>query len=224
VIFAIDHIVFCATPEQRASLITALHGGGFAALPSDFHLDFPEDGAASDSVGFRGGASLEFVYQTDAASGPGPWFAETPRVMGLGFSSDDFAADTDWDGDPGHWTMPEQQGFPNSAGPHEHKSDFYVFVMNRSDGALQFPELTTGPRLARITLAGQAAPQWRERLARWLKLPGDGDVLSVGDVELAFTDGPNPNVRATLTFETDGDPEVVGLSSGAIELAGKQAG
>ncbi len=47
-------------------------------------------------------------------------------------------------GDPGAWTMPEQQGFPDAAGPHEHQSDFYVFVMNRKDGVLQFPELT-GP-------------------------------------------------------------------------------
>lgn len=221
-IFAIDHIVFCATPAQRDTLIAALRHGGFA--PLDFHLDFPEDGSASDSVGFRGGGSLEFVYQTGGATGgPGPWFAETPRVMGLGFSSDDFAADTGWDGDPGHWTMDEQQGFPNSAGPHEHKSDFYVFVMNRSGGVLQFPELTSGPRLARITLAGQAAPQWKDRLARWLKLPERGDGLAVGDTELVFTDGPHPNVRATLTFTSDGDREVIGLSSGAIELAGKPA-
>jgi len=30
--------------------------------------------------------------------------------------------------------MPEQQGFPNAAGRHEHQNDFYVFVMNRMNG------------------------------------------------------------------------------------------
>ena len=55
-------------------------------------------------------------------------------MIGIGLSSDDFAADTAWGGDPGAWIMPEQQGFPNAAGRHEHQNDFYVFVMNRMNG------------------------------------------------------------------------------------------
>jgi hypothetical protein len=148
--FAIDHIVFAATEQQRDELITVLRDFGFAAV--DFHLNFPDDGVASDSVGFRGGSFLEFVYRTAPHGGPAIWFAERPRVIGLGFSASDFAADTDWNSEPGAWAMPEQQGFPNSAGPHEHHSDFYIFVMNRKDGVLQFPELTAGPKLAEITL------------------------------------------------------------------------
>jgi hypothetical protein len=218
VIFSIDHVVFSATRKQRTGLLAALHSSGFAALPDDFHLEFPEDGCASDSTGYRGGASLEFVYPGDQADGPGPWFAEVPRVIGLGFSSDSFEADTAWDGDPGAWTMPEQQGFPNSAGPHEHFSDFYVFVMNRKDGLLQFPELTSGPRLTAITLAGGGASVWRDRLSRWLALPASGDGLAVGDVRIGFTDGPHPGVRATLTFEVSGGPAVIPLGSGELRL------
>ena len=215
-IFAIDHIVFAATKPQRGELVTALRDCGFAAV--DFHLDFPHEGVASDSVGFCGGSSLEFVYETAPPGGPAVWFAEVPRVVGLGFSASDFAADTAWDGDAGAWTMAEQQGFPNSAGPHEHLSDFYVFVMNRKDGVLQFPELTAGPRLAQITLSGAAAAQWRERLKRWLKLQASEDGLIVGDVRLAFKDGPSSNVRVSLTFEADAKPALIPLAAGEIRL------
>lgn len=231
-IFAIDHIVFAATPRQRAELMRTLHDCGFP--PVDFPLSFPDIGSASDSVGFRGGSSLEFVYPTaspvpvpgrpaDSNGGPATWFAEVPRVIGLGFSADSFDADTAWDGDPGAWTMPAQQGFPNSAGPHEHHSDFYVFVMNRKDRVLQFPELTAGPRLTRITLSGQAAGLWRDRLARWLRLPAAGHGLAAGPTELAFAAGPDPSVRATLTFEDAASPAVIPLAAGELRLAG-QAG
>jgi hypothetical protein len=215
-IFSIDHIVFAATRRQRDELITTLHDCGFP--PVDFPLSFPEIGSASDSVGFRGGSSLEFVYETGKPGGPALWFAEVPRVIGLGFSSDSFDVDTAWDGDPGAWTMPEQQGFPNSAGPHEHHSDFYVFVMNRKDRVLQFPELTYGPRLAVITLAGGAADQWHDRLARWLRLPASGSGLAVGNTQIAFEDGPSPSVRAALTFEVAGNPAKIPLAAGELRL------
>jgi len=221
-IFSIDHIVFAATPAQRDELMGALRRAGFP--PVDFHLDFPDIGSASDSVGFRGGSSLEFVFETGPPGGPATWFAEVPRVIGLGFSSDDFERDTAWDPDPGAWTMDAQQGFPNSAGPHKHESDFYVFVMNRKDRVLQFPELTEGPRLAKITLAGAAAEHWHERLGRWLGLPPSGSGLAVGDTELAFAEGPNPNVRATLTFDNTSGPAVIPLAAGEIRLTGESAG
>jgi hypothetical protein len=215
-IFAIDHIVFAATKRQRDDLMTDLRHCGFAAV--DFHLDFPDDRVASDSVGFRGGSSLEFVYETAPLGGPAVWFGEVPRVIGLGFSASDFAADTAWDGGGGAWAMAEQQGFPNSAGPHEHLSDFYVFVMNRKDGVLQFPELTAGPRLAQITLSGEASAQWRQRPERWLKLQASHEGLTVGDVRMAFEDGPSPNVRASLMFEVDAEPSVIPLAAGEIRL------
>lgn len=231
-IFAIDHIVFATTARQREELMRTLHQCGFP--PVDFPLSFPDIGCASDSVGLRGGSSLEFVYPVSPPGGAGPdgsapgggpatWFAKVPRVIGLGFSADSFEADTAWDGDPGAWTMPAQQGFPNSAGPHEHHSDFYVFVMNRADGVLQFPGLTDGPRLARITLTGPAAGHWRERLARWLHLPAAGDGLAAGHTELAFENGPGRSVRATLTFEVTGSPAVIPLAAGELRLVREAA-
>jgi hypothetical protein len=224
-IFSIDHIVFAATPGQRDDLMTSLRQGGLASV--DMSLDFPEDGAASEMLGFRGGGGLEFVVETDPALSPAVWFAEVPRVIGVGFASDDFDHDTGWDGDPGAWVMDEHVPLPggqvlniHAAGPHQHHSDFYVFVMDRRNGKLEFPELTDGPRLARITLAGADAPRWRERLARWLRLPASGGGLAVGDVELAFTQGPSPAVRATLSFTGANDSTVLPLSSGVIELTG----
>jgi len=218
-IFAVDHVVFAATKQQASNLITTLHGYGFP--PVDFHLDFPEDNLASDSVGLRGGASLEFVYETTEGHGPAAWFDQPPRVIGIGFSSDDFAADTAWDTDVGAWTMPEQQAFPSAAGPHEHQSDFYVFVMNRKDGVLQFPELTDGPRLVQISVAGADSASWYDRLQRWLALDGggDSDTLAAGGTQIKFADGSGPSVRASLTLEVSQSfTAVIPLATGEIRL------
>lgn len=107
-IFSIDHVVFAATKQQASDLITTLHGYGCPRL--GLHLDFTAAHLASDSVGLRGGILLELVYETADHAGPAAWFDQVPRVIGIGFSSDDFAADTRWDGDAGAWTMPGAAG------------------------------------------------------------------------------------------------------------------
>lgn len=215
-IFSVDHVVFAATRRQASELVTMLQGSGFASL--DFHLDFPEDHLASDSVGLRGGILVEFVYETAEQAGPAAWFNQVPRVIGIGFSSDDFAVDTAWDAEPGAWTMSAQQGMPDAAGPHEHQSDFYVFVMNRKDGDLQFPELTDGPQLKQITLAGAQSASWRGRLQGWFGLKGDNGSLVVGDTRITFADGPAASVRASLTLQASYSPGIVPLAVGEIRL------
>ena len=219
-IFSVDHVVFAATREQASHLITTLHGCGLA--PVDFHLDFPDDHLASDSVGLQGGILLEFVYETAEHEGPAAWFDQVPRVIGIGFSSDDFAVDTAWDSEPGAWTMAAEQGMPNAAGPHEHQSDFYVFVMNRKDGVLQFPEVTDGPRLTQIAMEGAESATWRERLQRWLGLEADGDGLLAGGTRIAFADGPPAGVRASLTLQASQGPAVIPLATGEIRLVAAQ--
>ena len=225
-IFSIDHIVFSATPDQRDGLLRALRGGGLADV--GLSLDFPADGVASQMLGYRGGGGLEFVVQLAPSLAPAPWFTQVPRVIGLGFAGDDFDHDTNWDGDPGAWVMDEDVSLPDgrdlhihAAGPHLHHSDFYVFVMDRPARTLEFPELTDGPRLTRITLAGAQAPWWHERLSRWLRLPpsADGDGLMAGDTELIFAAGPSATVRATLSFADAAEAAVLPLVAGAIELA-----
>jgi hypothetical protein len=215
-IFAIDHVVFAATRQQASDLITTLRGYGCA--PLDFHLEFPDSHLASDSVGLRGGTSLEFVYETGEQDGPQAWFGQPPRVIGIGFAANDFQADTAWDGEPAAWTQAEQQGFPQAAGPHKHQSDFYVFVMDRKDGVLQFPELTTGPQLRQIGLAGAGAASWRDRLQRWLGLDADDGGLAAGDTQITFADGPAQNVRASLAIQLSQHPGVIQLAAGEIRL------
>jgi hypothetical protein len=217
-IFSIDHVVCAATRQQAAELITTLQGYGCSQV--DFQLDFPADHLASDSVGLYGGILLELVYETADHAGPAAWFDQVPRVIGIGFASDDFAADTHWDGNAGAWTMPEHQGMPSAAGPHEHQSDFYVFVMNRKDGVLQFPAMASGtqPRLAQITLAGRGSAAWRERLQRWLKLSPDGDSMTVGDTRISFADGGAASVRAGLILTANQGPGLIPLAEGEIRL------
>jgi hypothetical protein len=53
--FAIDHIVFAATEQQRDELITVLRDFGFAAV--DFHLNFPDDGLPATASAFAAEAS-----------------------------------------------------------------------------------------------------------------------------------------------------------------------
>jgi len=224
VIFAIDHIVFAATPEQSREMREALVGLGFSS--EAFSLAFPEIGATSESVSFVGGGFVEFVARIDEARAPGIWFNEIPRIIGVGFSSDDFDADTHWAIESHGWVMNEDHALPDgsclnihAAGPHSHFSDFYVFVMDRPEGLLQFPERKQGgPRLRRLTFAGEAADSWRERLREWLGLAENANVLYVGDVELTFRRRSRPGICVTPLFEDARQRRHIPLSEGAIEL------
>src|SRR5579862_7797146 len=135
-IFSLDHIVCSATETERDRVVAALESHGFR--PEQFTLRFPSSGARSDSWSFAGGGFIEFVTEDAPGSSGSPWFHQTPRVIGLGFASDAFADDTRWDGGDNCWRMDEHHTLPtgvdlriHAAGPHEHRSDFYVFVMDR---------------------------------------------------------------------------------------------
>src|SRR6266511_297189 len=124
VIFSIDHIVFAATRTQRAGLLA--RPGQFGFRPEAFTLEFPEIGATSESASFSGGAFVEFVVCDDERLAPALWFERTPRVIGLGFSSDAYAADTDWWDWSEAWRMNEDHVLPggdvlniHATGPHE---------------------------------------------------------------------------------------------------------
>jgi hypothetical protein len=228
-IFSLDHIVFSATEVERDRVVAGLEPHGFQL--EQFTLVFPESGARSDSWSFAGGGFVEFVIE-DAPGVPGsPWFDQTPRVIGLGFASDAFADDTRWEGVENSWRMDEHHRLPtgadlriHAAGPHEHRSDFYVFVMDRPDGRLEFPSRVSGPRLRRITLAGAEARTWQANLASWLGTELEGGELRVGDVELAFVTTSSPSVRATLHYESESTtPARIELAAGAIAIASADA-
>jgi hypothetical protein len=225
VIFSIDHIVFAATVAQRDALTDELRGAGFS--PEQFTLEFPEIGATSESLSYAGGGFVEFVGELDPALSPDVWFRETPRVIGLGFASAAFDEDTRGWTQKDAWRMNEDHVLPNgsvlnihAAGPHHHLSDFYVFVMDRPAGALEFPRTAATPRLHEIQLQGGAAARWRRDLGSWLDLDDADSSLRVGDVTLRFEDGPEPSVRATLVFAGRVDETTtIPLVAGSITIA-----
>jgi hypothetical protein len=223
-IFALDHIVFSAMVPERDRVTSRLEACGFSA--EDFFLNFPEGGASSESWSFASGGFVEFVSEHMPGPAGSPWFTETPRVIGLGFASDDFESDTAWPMTGHAWRMDESHAMKDgsllrihAAGPHEHQSDFYVFVMDRPQAELQFPARMLAPRLVRITLAGGTAESWRERLSEWLRVPGCDRELIVGDAVLAFAAGSSPFTRASLQFEAELDEPIhIGLGAGEIAV------
>jgi hypothetical protein len=225
VIRDVDHIVLAVAEEDRRRLAERLLGAGFADIP--LHLDFPEIGAASDSFAMAGGGFVELVYESKRGAAPGAWFDETPRVIGLGFMSDDFEADVAAWGEPeGMWVMNDDQLLGDgsvlnihAAGPHPHVADLYVFVMDRR--ALPYTGLGARPRLTALTFAGGDAASWRARLSTWLRAPRAGDGLQVGDVVLRFAQGAHPSARVSLDFDVPGPAEVIRLAAGEIVLTGE---
>jgi hypothetical protein len=223
VIFSIDHIVFAASREQSQALRERLALAGFE--PERFHLEFPEIGAASDSMSYEGGGFVEFVVELDPERSPRVWFDDAPRIIGLGLGSDSFEQDTLWSRNPGGWAMDEDHTLSDgsrlnvrAAGPHEHLSDFYIFVMDRPERTLQFSEHAGSPRLKRLTFAGAAADRWKENVMRWLELRQDDIGLRVGDVELWFTHGAHPSIRVSATFDVASGSGVVALAGSSLEL------
>ncbi len=223
-IFALDHIVFSATVAERDRIAAELEGSGFAAEP--FSLTFPESGARSESWSFASGAFVEFVSEDEPGATGSPWFTQTPRVIGLGFASDDFPADTAWPDPARSWSMDESHTLNDgsalrihAAGPHEHRSDFYVFVMDRPESQLEFPPRVAAPKLDRVTLAGCDAESWRARLSEWFGgSERDGDLM-LGDAVLAFRPQATPSVRASLRFEADVvEPLLIRLGVGEIAI------
>jgi hypothetical protein len=221
-IFNVDHIVFAASDEQARNTIALLSGAGFARR--GFELDFPEIGAASESLGYAGGGMVEFVYERDRGTAPPLWFDRVPRVIGVGFASNDFAADTAWD-ELDAWTMSEVHRLPDgsivdihAAGPHDHMSPFYVFVMDRPDGRLQFPDLRSGPRLRGLEIAGRDAELWHERLKRWRLLEErDGQVL-VAETEITFRESSDVRLQVSPTFMAGEAEQHIPLTDGGIHL------
>jgi hypothetical protein len=225
-IFAVDHVVFSATPNERERVGRWIESHGFQRRP--FSLDFPESGASSESWSYGSGGFLEFVVENERGAGAAEWFSETPRVIGLGFASDEFDADTRWDHEDGVWRMNEDHVLPDgseltidAAGPHRHASSFYVFVMNRPERSLEFDANRGGPRLARIVLSGADADAWRENLARWLALPAAGGEMVVGDAVIEFVLTKDEGIRASLFFSGNSGDETHALAAGSIAVRTK---
>jgi hypothetical protein len=223
-IFGVDHVVLAATAAERGEVGARLEAAG--ARLEDFTLDFPEDGVASDSWSLASGAYLEFVVEVPGRRGPALWFDAPTRVIGIGFSSDDFEADVAWPGEEGRWRMDEEIAMADgsrhrivAAGPHEHASPFYVFVMDRPDRRLDFPPNEAAPRLVGVDLHGSEAVAYGTRAAGWLGLELVDGSFRAGDCEVRLLDGPNEGVRATLRLAA-AEPAEIPLAVGKIAIEG----
>jgi hypothetical protein len=216
VIFGVDHLVLCGGRGDLARLRARLSTAGFAPVPG--RLRFDAIGAHSESVAYRGGGFVEVVYEVVPGKAPRPWFdGPVPRVIGLGVSSDEFERDTAGS----QWTMDEEQRLDDgsvlrihAAGPNEHRSELYLFAMDRPDRELDHPGLGATSELVALTFSGRGSERWRQRLARWL---GSSD--AIGHVQLRFLERPGP-VAVSPTFRVSSAPGTVLLASGAIELQG----
>ena len=223
-IFAIDHFVLAAAPTQGPGILARLREAGFVS--NDFVLSFDDVAAQSESLSYDGGGMVEVLHSRDEQKASPTWFAEVPRIIGMGFASNDFRSDTAWgdDTEEGHWTMDEELPLPDgsplhivAAGPHRHVSEFYVFVMDRPAGKLQFPDVPAAPKLVSVTISGSDAGLWRDRLRRWLHR-SDDPVLRVGDVDLRFEQSQQRGVRATPTFAVPTGAGRIPLDGSSIEF------
>jgi hypothetical protein len=210
VIHTIDHIVYAVPSGEQERLGEQLLASGFRPTPLD--LDFPEIGAASRSYAMASGGFVEFVYETQPGVSPQVWFSGAPRVIGVGFSSDDFERDVGAWGEPeGMWQMDELKPLPDgstlrihAAGPHPHFEPFYVFVMDTPE--LPYAHLGADARLKDLTFSGAQAEEWRQRLSRWLAAKEDGEALRVGGVQLSFRDTRDSEIQVVPRFSIPGRP------------------
>lgn len=219
----IDHIIVAVTAAQRLELSAQLQAAGFVHGDAGRH----PGGTANENVAFASGGFLELLYEQEPGSGPRAWFADTPRVQGIGFSTTDYHRDISaWGSPPGSW----DEHFPKvlasgetsqcrAAGPLP-RAEFYVFYMDRP--APSFGSLGATARLTGITLRGADHLLWRSRLRTWFGLAEEGGQrgqLHCAGVRFSFEPGEHEAIRLSLAFAVPpGHAATIPVSGGVIEL------
>lgn len=222
----IDHIIVAVDAAYKPALSAQLKAAGFA------HGDAGKHGGATanENVAFAGGGFLELLYEQSPGSGPGVWFAETPRVQGIGVSTDDYTADiAAWGTPPGSWDQmfgkvldTGQSSECRAAGPIA-RDEFYVFYMDRPE--TDFTGLGATARLTDIIVRGEQYQLWHDRFRDWFGLEAVDGGLACGDVTFRFEPGPHPAIRLSLKFAVDpAAAAVIPIAGGTIELAAAPGG
>jgi hypothetical protein len=219
VITEIDHIIVAIDRDEQSRVTTTLFENGFAHGDAGRH----PSGTANENIAFAPGAFLELLYEQETGSGPAVWFAETPRIQGIGFATTEYEEGVSrFRNVPGSW----DRDFPKvltsgesvsvrAAGPLP-LEEFYPFLMDRP--APTFGDRGATAKLREVTFAGQEHAAWRERMLAWFALPERDGALAVGDVLLTFEEGPHPAIRLSLAFDVDGPGGTIPLAGGAIVL------
>ena len=215
----IDHIIIAVSSAEQQAISARLKEAGFVHGDAGRH----PSGTANENVAFASGAFLELLYEQQPGSGPTVWFADTPRVQGIGFSTTDYATDiAAWGSPPGSWDriFPKTManGEPSqcrAAGPLP-MQELYVFYMDRP--APEFGGLGATARLTGVTFRGADHQLWRERFQNWFRLPAADGVLRCGEVGFGFEPGEHSAVRLSLTFAVQQGEGSIPISGGTIEL------
>ena len=216
----VDHIIVAVARDEQPELSRRLKAAGFVHGDAGKH----EGGTANENVAFAGGGFLELLYEQEDGSGPAVWYEETPRVQAIGFGTDEYESDiTTWAGAEGSWDHDFTKALDSGgtlrmrAGGPIPRDEFYVFYMRRIRPSYDVSQATA--RLTEVRFAGKQAEFWRERLASWFRLPGDGaDLHSPEGVRFCFQDGPHPRVRLSLAFDVQSGEGTIPLAGGTIEL------
>jgi hypothetical protein len=176
--------------------------------------------ASDETVLFRSGAYIEFLYATGEGC-PEAWFAErVPRIQGIVFNSTDFEADMERLGLFSRFfsAAGEQPIAAGSAGPEYYPTaSVYPVIAARAEPPNEYEGDL--PRLTRLTFSGQEVDRWRELLAGWFDQSPDADALFAEDLELVFEVGDAPAVSISATFAVEGvAPAAIPLATGSFSF------
>jgi hypothetical protein len=220
---ALDHLVMAIDRDRLDDIRQQLYAAGF--WPGGDPGEHETTKTADENFVYADGAYLELVWELSDASGPSVWFERIPRLQGVGFSSDDYAADiAPWKDEDGAWDVRYAKVLEDGSrfevrggGPIAmFDNEFYIFVMDRE--LPRFP-LGAEPRLRRLTFAGTDAELWRERLARWTPMPeSDGGGYVFDGTEFRFEPDSFPGSWVSLLYTVPGEGATIPLAHGELVL------
>jgi hypothetical protein len=215
----IDHIILAVDAAQRLALSQQLQAAGFVHGDAGRH----PGGTANENIAFAGGGFIELLYEQSPGTGPPVWFAQTPRVQGIGFSTGAYDRQIRaWGKPPGSWDEMFPKTLDNgadvqcrAAGPLP-REEFYVFYMDRA--APPFTGLGATARLTEVTLRSADCLLWRDRFRTWFGLADRNGTLSCAGVKFGFQPGEHSSPRTSLAFAVPGGQATIPIVGGTIEL------
>jgi|GEM_PF-6483364 len=231
---AIDHLILAVTAEEHGPIVEKLSAAGFFAHPVGAPGNGESDdivkgtGLVNQAVSFHGGGFIEVLHSTDTTGTHDMWFNETPRIQGVGFTTEKYdELVKPWEDMPDSWNARFVKTHPNdaldefwAAGPLTHTGKFYPFVMKSVYPPYKGVEAEA--RLRTITFSGQRYQWWAEHISSWFGLLGSGNEWKTeADERIVFTDGPHEDIRLSVQFDVPGESSQIPLSFGTLELNGR---
>ncbi len=224
----IDHLILAVSPEEQGVIATALTAAGFVdhgqstPAPAD---GFEDKGAIRNQyLSFSGGGFIEMLAVDEITPEVELWFEETPRIQGIGFSTDRYDEQaTPWASMAGSWN--EEFGKHGdeeyfwAAGPLTHEAKFYPFVMGRP--RTPYADVASPVELRKVVFAGRNSDHWKQGFGTWFELTSiDGGYRADDGVVLEFIDGEHEDMRVSAVFDVPGESVTIPISGGTIELRG----